>query len=85
MNSVIFRTYVVFVRTNSVLLRTHPSIFRKNPVIFMTEPAIFERATGLVLTSVKEEKHIILPATAYCVVRWGKLRIYTLLNPPEMF
>ena len=45
----------------------------------------FERATGLVLNSVKEEKHIILPTTLNFVVRRGKLRIYTLLNPLEIF
>ena len=43
-----------------------------------------ERATVLVLTSDKEEKHFILPTTLN-FVRRGKLRHYTLQNPPEVF
>ena len=43
------------------------------------------RATGPVLTSVKEEKHGIIPTTLNFVVRVGKLRIYNLLNPLEIF
>ena len=43
------------------------------------------RATGPVLTSDKEEKHIILPTTLNFVVRKGKLKSYTLQNPPEVF
>ena len=42
-------------------------------------------ATSLVLTSVKEGKHVIVPTTLNFVVRRGKLRIYTVLNPPEIF
>ena len=45
----------------------------------------FQRATGLVLTSVKEEKHVILPTTLNFVLKKGKLRIYTLQNTPEVF
>ena len=37
------------------------------------------------LTSDKEEKHIILPTTLIFAVRRGKLRIYTLKNRPELF
>ena len=44
-----------------------------------------QRAWVLVLTSVKEEKHVILPTTLNFVVRRGKLGIYTLLNPPRIF
>ena len=44
-----------------------------------------QRATGPVLTSVKEEKDAILPTTLNFAVRRGKLRIYTLPNPPEVF
>ena len=36
------------------------------------------------LTSDKEEKHLILPATLNFAVKRGKLRIYTLQNPPEV-
>ena len=43
------------------------------------------RATGPVLTSDKEEKHVILPTTIDFVVRRGKLRSYTLQNSPEVF
>ena len=43
------------------------------------------RATGPMLTSDKEEKHAILPTTLNFAVRRGKLRIYTLPNPPEVF
>ena len=43
------------------------------------------RATGLVLTSIKEEKHVILPTTLNFVGRRGILRILTLLNPPAIF
>ena len=43
------------------------------------------RATGLVLTSVKEEKHVIIHTTLNLVVKGGKHRIYTLLNPLEIF
>ena len=46
---------------------------------------LFIRATGPVLTSDKEEKHVILPTTLNFDVRRGKLRIYTLQNPPEVF
>ena len=42
-------------------------------------------ATGPVLTSVKEEKHAILPTTLNFAVRRGKLRIYTLPYPPDVF
>ena len=45
----------------------------------------FERATVPVLTSDKEQKHIILPTTFNFVVRRGNLRSYTLQNPPEVF
>ena len=44
-----------------------------------------KRATGLVLTSVMEEKHVIFPTKLNSVVRMGKLRTYTLLNPHEIF
>ena len=44
-----------------------------------------ERATGPVLTSVKEEKHIILHTTLNIAVRRGKLRTYTLQNTPKVF
>ena len=37
------------------------------------------------LTSDKEEKHVILPTTLNLVVSGGKLRIYALLNPLEIF
>ena len=37
------------------------------------------------LTSDKEEKHVILPTTLTIAVRTGKLRIYTLQNPSEVF
>ena len=43
------------------------------------------RATSIVLTSVKEEKHVSLPTALIFVVKRGKLRIYTLLNLPEIF
>ena len=44
-----------------------------------------QRATGPVLTSDKEEKHVILPITLNFAVRRGKLKIYTLQNPSEVF
>ena len=37
------------------------------------------------LTSVKEEQNIISPSTPNFSVRKGKLRIYTLRNPAEVF
>ena len=43
------------------------------------------RATGPVLTSVKEEKHIILQNTLNIAVRRGKLWTYTLQNTPKVF
>ena len=43
-----------------------------------------QRATGPALTSVKAEKHVILPSTLNFAVRRGKLRIYTLQYPPEV-
>ena len=42
------------------------------------------RATGPVLTSDKEEEHIILPTTLIFVVKRGKLKRFTLQNPPEV-
>ena len=45
----------------------------------------FSRATGPVLTSVREKKYVILPNTLNFVVRRGKLKSYTLSNPPEVF
>ena len=45
----------------------------------------YKRATVPVLTSDKEEKHVILPTTFNFVVRRGKLRSYTLQTPPEVF
>ena len=45
----------------------------------------FFRATGPVLTSDKEKKYVILPSTLNFAVRRGKLRIYTLQNPSEVF
>ena len=39
-----------------------------------------QRATGPVVTSVKEEKQIILHTTLNIAVRRGKLRTYTLQN-----
>ena len=44
--------------------------------------ALFTRATVPVLTSVKEEKHVILPTTLNFAPRRGKLRIYTLRSTP---
>ena len=44
----------------------------------------FERATGPVLTSAKEGKHVILPTSLNFALRMGKLRIYTLQNTPEV-
>ena len=41
-------------------------------------------ATDPVLTSGKEEKYVICPGTLNCAVRVGKLRIYTVQNPPEI-
>ena len=41
-----------------------------------------QRATGPVLTSVKEKKHVIPPTTLNFALRRGKLRIYTLQNTP---
>ena len=43
------------------------------------------RATGPVLTSDKEEKHVFLPTALNFVVRRGKLGGYTLQNPKEVF
>ena len=47
-------------------------------------PQLLKRATNLVLTSGKEEKYVICPSTLNCAVRVGKLRIYTVQNPPEI-
>ena len=44
-----------------------------------------ERATGPVLSSVKEEKHKILHTTLNIAVRRGKLRTYTLQKTPKVF
>ena len=44
-----------------------------------------QKANGPVLTSGKEEKHVILPITLNFVVQRGKLRSYTLQNPPDVF
>ena len=41
------------------------------------------RANVSVLTSGKEEK-VVIPSTLIVAVRWGKLRIYTMFNPPEV-
>ena len=41
------------------------------------------RATGPVLTSDKEENHVVLPTTLNFVVRRGKLRSYTLKKTPR--
>ena len=43
------------------------------------------RATGPVGTSIKEEKHTLLPTTLNFDTKSGKLRIYTLPKPPEVF
>ena len=53
-------------------------------VIFISIVNYIARAIGLVLTSVKEEKHDIFPTTFNFVMRRGKLRIYTLLNPRDI-
>ena len=45
----------------------------------------FTRATGLVLTSDKDEKHVILTTTTNFAVRRDKLKFYTLQNPLEVF
>ena len=44
-----------------------------------------KRATGPVLISDKEEKHVILPTILNFDVRRGKLRIYTFQNPSDVF
>ena len=46
---------------------------------------VSQRATVPVLTSDKEENHVILHTTLNFIVRKGKLRRYTLQNPPEAF
>ena len=49
------------------------------------EVYFISRATGPVLTWDKEEQRIILPTTLNFAVRRGKLRIYTLQHPNEVF
>ena len=46
---------------------------------------LYIRANVPVLTSVKEEKNNISPSTLNIYVRRGKLRIYILHKPPEVF
>ena len=43
-----------------------------------------QRATGPVLTSVKEEKDVICPSTLNFAMRKGKLRIYIVQNLPDI-
>ena len=43
------------------------------------------RVISPVITSDKEGKHAILPTTLNFAARRGKLRIYTLQKPPEVF
>ena len=46
---------------------------------------LMARATGPVLTRDKAEKQVILPTILNSAVRWGKLCIYTLQNPSDVF
>ena len=73
----------------STCLRIHyyrPRLIHQIPsTIIFSKMLCFARATGPFLTSVKEENHVILPTTLNFAVRRGKLWIYTIQNPSEVF
>ena len=74
---------------DTAVCRAAPATLRFQIIISLADPGeardILKDHRAPVVTSDKEEKHVILPTTLNFPVRSGKLRIYTLQNSPEVF